>query len=81
MFSSIYKNVVQVFSSANEQDLDKRMRNIVKRCNQSTYHGFKPVVVSLKSKTLLTYINHMSDISEKIKNLELLQDVLLEVGI
>ena len=37
----------------NDTFLDKRMRKNIKQYNSTTYHGFKPFVISLKSKQLL----------------------------
>lgn len=64
----------------NDTFLDKRMRKNIKQYNSTTYHGFKPFVVSLKSKQLLNYISHLVCLDDKIKQLELIQDVLFDVG-
>lgn len=63
-----------------DKSLDVRMRKNVKRHNDKTYHGFKPFIVSLKSKQLLNYTSHVKNVNDKIKELELIQDVLFEVG-
>jgi hypothetical protein len=63
-----------------DSSLDVRMRERMNKFNGKTYHGFKPFVVSLKSKQLLNYINHLGNINEKIKELELIQDVLFDVS-
>jgi len=64
----------------NDTFLDKRMRKNIKQYNSTTYHGFKPFVISLKSKQLLNYISHLVCLDDKIKQLELIQDVLFDVG-
>lgn len=64
----------------NDTFLDIRMRKNIKQYNSATYHGFKPFVVSLKSKQLLNYISHLTCLNDKIKQLEVIQDVLFDVG-
>lgn len=64
----------------NGDSLDTRMRKNIKQYNSTTYHGFKPFIISLKSKQLLNYISHLTNLDDKIKRLEVIQDVLFDVG-
>lgn len=64
----------------NDKSLDIRMRKNIKKYNSTTYHGFKPFIISLKSKQLLNYISGLSIFDKKVKELDIIQDALFYVG-
>jgi len=72
------KSVINVHN--NNTNLDTRMRNLIKKYNDTKCHGFKPFIITLKSKNLMTYINRLNDYNNKIKELENLQDLLFKVS-
>jgi tRNA(His) 5'-end guanylyltransferase len=59
--------------------LDNRMRNYIKNNNKQC-HGFKPFVITIKSKQLSEYINNITDFHEKVKLLNTIQDIFFETS-
>lgn len=57
--------------------LDNRMRSLVVKNNKNC-HGFKPFIVSVKSKQLMSHISHLTSFSDKVKLLKAVQDILFE---
>ena len=55
------------------------MRNYIKKNNKQC-HGFKPFVITIKSKQLSEYINYITDLDEKVKLLNNVQDILFETS-
>lgn len=68
-------------SSRNETDdsMEKRMAQRIRRFNGHKCHPFKPHIVSLKSKALLKYINHVSRITDKEEDLRKLNEIVFAV--
>ena len=60
--------------------LDTRMRRMVKYYNSDKYHGFKTVIVTLKSKRLMQYINHLGEFKDKVADLYTIQDIMFRVA-
>ena len=71
MFSlSIFQNYFTNNNNCNKKDensLEKRMKKIIEKDNGKIRHYYKPYIVSLKSKTLLTYINNVKNDKENNK--------------
>lgn len=80
MFFNIINTLKSVINANNNTNLDTRMRDLIKKHNATKCHGFKPFIVTLKSKNLMTYINRLNDYDNKVKELELLQDLLFKVS-
>lgn len=80
MFFNIINTLKSVINANNNTNLDTRMRDFIKKHNDTKCHGFKPFIVTLKSKNLMTYINRLNDYDNKVKELELLQDLLFKVS-
>jgi hypothetical protein len=80
MFFNIINSLKSVISVHNNTNLDTRMRNLIKKYNSTKCHGFKPFIVTLKSKNLMTYINRLNDYNSKVKELNHLQDLLFKVS-
>lgn len=67
-------------SYRNDTSLDTRMRNLLKKYNSSKCHGFKPFVITIKSKELLSYINYTTLLNEKVNELETISDIMFKVS-
>lgn len=80
MLYNIINTLKNVLSGQKNDDLDIRMRDIVNSKNSLKCHGFKPFVITLKSKTLMSYINRLTDYDSKIKELNEFQDILFKVS-
>jgi hypothetical protein len=78
MFSlSIFQNFFtnnNNFNKKDENSLEKRMKKIIEKDNGKIRHYYKPYIVSLKSKTLLTYINNVKNDKENDKENDFLKD-------
>jgi tRNA(His) 5'-end guanylyltransferase len=62
-----------------QSTLDNRMRNYIKNNNKQC-HGFKPFIITIKSRQLSEYINIITDFDEKVKMLNNIQDILFETS-
>lgn len=62
----------------NNISLENRMKKNVSKCNSAKCHYFKPHIVSIKSREILTFLNTLTSFDEKIKMLEMFQDILFE---
>jgi hypothetical protein len=76
-----YKKTNVSCKQIDQSTLDNRMRKYIKNDNKQC-HGFKPFVITIKSKTLSRYINDAThaDFNEKIKLLNAIQDILFETS-
>lgn len=72
-----------------ENSLEKRMKKIIEKDNGKIRHYYKPYIVSLKSKTLLTYINNVkndkkdnlnNNLNDKIDLLQNINEILINVS-
>lgn len=61
-------------------NIDKRMKKIVSKSNDMKYYGYKPIVISLNSKELLNYINHIVCFDEKIETMKNVRDILFKTS-
>ena len=94
MFSlSIFQNFFtnnNNFNKKDENSLEKRMKKIIEKDNGKIRHYYKPYIVSLKSKTLLTYINNVKNdkaddkendfLKDKIDLLQNINEILINVS-
>lgn len=63
----------------NNQHIQQRMKTIEKNYNSQTCHPFKPHVFSLKSKKILSYINSLTSVNEKITLLKTYNNIINKV--
>lgn len=74
------KSIKSLKKSLNgESSLDVRMRELVVK-NNGKFHGFKPFVITVKSKELSRYINELTGVNEKIASLTNMQSILFDIG-
>lgn len=73
--NNIYKN------KSDPNSLENRMRSIVFGYNQNDKrcHNYKPHIVSMKSRSLLDYINRITSVDEKFELLQMIDDILVNV--
>lgn len=76
-FMESLKNISN--SNRKTTSLDGRMRNLITK-NNGKFHGFKPFVVTVKSKELSKYINDITEFNQKVELLKNIQSVLFEIG-
>jgi hypothetical protein len=69
MFINIFKKIKEYINEtfSNEDSLQIRMKNLELKCNNKTFHPYKPHIISLKSKKILSYINTLSLFEEKME--------------
>ena len=63
----------------NRSTLENRMKLTSGRYNDIKCHSYKPHVITIKSKRLLRYLNHISNFDDKLKQLETMNDILNKV--
>jgi hypothetical protein len=89
VFKSVSRNVFIIYDKFNKYNnsLEKRMKFIIEKNNGKKCHYYKPCIVSLKSKSLLTYINNIKNkhkyksiIEDKIDLLNIINKVLTNVS-
>lgn len=73
-------NIINNLIKWSDTSLDTRMRTVVKRYNNSKCHGFKPFVVTLKSKELLGFINDITTFDNKREELDMISDIMFKVS-
>ncbi len=61
------------------ETLSWRMSKVVSRYNDRAFHCYKPFVITVKSKQLLSYINKVTDIKTKLEFLTSYNDILVSV--
>lgn len=59
--------------------LQERMTRYIKQHNGKKCHFFKPHIISLKSKNLLSHINHLTNLDDKLESLRKFNAVLERV--
>jgi hypothetical protein len=72
-----YKNVNKFNYNSS---LEKRMKRIIEKDNGKKCHCYKPRIVSLKSRTLLNFINNINVIKDKVDLLEIINKMLINVS-
>ena len=53
-------------SNESNESIQARMKNLESKYNSRTSHPYKPHIFSLKSKKLLSYINNLTSLHDKI---------------
>jgi tRNA(His) 5'-end guanylyltransferase len=70
-------NIHEYVNVKNKIDIDKRMKQYIDKSNSIRYCNYKnPYVVTLKSKNILKYINHITNINEKLQVMSKLNEIL-----
>ena len=78
---SIYNIIHNLITSyRKDNSLDTRMRTNLRKYNSVKCHGFKPFVITLKSKELLSYINYVVSFRDKVDELNNIADIMFEVS-
>jgi hypothetical protein len=93
LYKSIYQHIPQIFykpinrifyKNVNKfnynSSLEKRMKRIIEKDNGKKCHCYKPRIVSLKSRTLLNFINNINVIKDKVDLLEIINKMLINVS-
>lgn len=89
ILNNIYSYILPLFDSSDAtvlinknktNFLQDRMTQNIKRTNDKKCHAYKPHIVSLKSQHLLTYINKITSISDKLELLKKYNSILIEVS-
>lgn len=60
--------------------LENRMKKNVDKFNSGKFHYFKPYIVSIKSRQILSFLNNTTSFDSKIKDLEMFQNILYETS-
>lgn len=78
------KSIVKFFDYSNQnesmQSLSDRMTNLIRKYNNNTIHYYKSCVISLKSRSVLNYVNKVTTIDEKLKFYEEYNKLLVKVS-
>ena len=85
--NSLDCNSLECNSLEYSNSLDKRMKTFIERNNGKIRHCYKPYIISIKSKSLLTHINNIKNnskyksiIEDKVNLLNIINEVLIEVS-
>lgn len=83
-FNNVYNYVSdylsnKVTSISDDSEIKKRMTKYINKNNKKC-HPFKPFVVSLKSRQILSYFNYLTKIDEKLKFIEKFNEIMIEVS-
>ena len=76
----VFYDIINKWINTNNTNLDTRMRSYLYTHNSKRCHGFKPFIITLKSKSILDYLNHLTNYHDKVKQLELVQEVFFNVS-
>jgi hypothetical protein len=76
----VFYDIINKWINTNTTNLDTRMRSYLYTHNSKRCHGFKPFIITLKSKSILDYLNHLTNYDDKVKQLELVQQVFFNVS-
>jgi tRNA(His) 5'-end guanylyltransferase len=76
----VFYDIINKWLTTSGTKLDTRMRGYVKTHNHKQCHGFKPFIVTLKSRGILNYLNGLAEFDDKVCQLETIQDVLFNAS-
>lgn len=79
MLPYVYKPFFGKINSNKTESLQQRMTDYIKKSNSKKCHPYKPHIISLKSHNLLSYINNITTIDEKLYLFKKYNNVLIEV--
>lgn len=71
---------VRTNKKSKQNSLQYRMTKYIKNANDEKCHSYKPHIISLKSQTLLSYINKISSLEEKLKLLKNYNAILIDIS-
>jgi len=80
--SNFYNNVCDyiIYLNNNEpSEIKLRMTEYIDRTNKKC-HPYKPFVVTLKSRQILSYFNYLTNIYDKLKFIEKFNEIMIEVS-
>lgn len=73
-------NIEEYINVQMKTDIDKRMKQYIEKSNNVRYCNYKKgYVISLKSKNILKYINHITNIDEKLEVMTKLNNIMQKV--
>lgn len=64
---------------SNSEEIKQRMTKYINQNNKKC-HPYKPFIVSLKSKQILSYFNYLTNIDDKLKFIEKFDEIMIEVS-
>ncbi len=83
--NNLYNYLSNYLSEDISQDISEdseikiRMTKYMKKYNKKC-HPYKPFIVSLKSRQILSYFNHITNIDDKLKFIEKFNEIMIEVS-
>lgn len=80
--NNFYNNVCDyiIYLNNNEpSEIKLRMTEYIDRTNKKC-HPYKPFVVTLKSRQILSYFNYLTNIEDKLKFIEKFNEIMIEVS-
>jgi tRNA(His) 5'-end guanylyltransferase len=80
LYNYLFNYLYDTASHISEDDEIKiRMAKYIDKNNKKC-HPYKPFIVSLKSRQILSYFNYLTDIDDKLKFIEKFNEIMIEVS-